>query len=76
MLKNKMTLSLTVNDILYKSGMKGSAKYDDVNYTMVNKWESRYINLRFNYNFGSTSVGAARNKSTGIEDETNRAGGR
>ncbi|MCL2311743.1 MAG: outer membrane beta-barrel family protein, partial [Firmicutes bacterium] len=76
LLKNKMTLSINVNDIFYTSGMKGSAKYDNVNYTMFNEWESRNVNLRLSYNFGSTTIRAARNKSTGIEDETSRAGGR
>ena len=36
------------------------------------KDKSNGLSLR--YNFGSTTVRAARNKSTGIEDETSRAG--
>ena len=77
LLKNKMTLSLTVNDILFTSRTKGYARYENVNLTIVdNAWDSRYVNLTLRYNFGSTTVKAARSKSTGIEDETTRAGGR
>jgi hypothetical protein len=40
------------------------------------RWDSRYVNLTLRYNFGSSTVKAARSKSTGIEEETSRAGGR
>jgi len=76
LLKNKMNLSLTVNDILFTSKDKGYARYENVNYSLYNARDSRYANLTLRYNFGSSSVRAARNKSTGIEDETTRAGGR
>ena len=76
LLKNKMTLSLTVNDIFFTSGYKGRTQYDTVNHFMDARWDSRYANLTLRYNFGSSTVRAARNKSTGIEDETTRAGGR
>ena len=74
LLKNKMTLSLAVNDILFTSRTKGYARYENVNFTVVdNAWDSRYVNLTLRYNFGSTTVRAARNKATGIEDEASRA---
>ena len=76
LLKNKMSLSLTVNDILYTFGEKVYARYEDVNTSVISKGDSRYVTLTLRYNFGSTTVRAARNKSTGIEDETTRAGGR
>jgi len=76
LLKNKMSLSLTVNDILYTSKEKGYARYEKINYTLYSARDSRYANLTLRYNFGSTTVRAARNKQTGIEDETTRAGGR
>jgi len=76
LLNNKMVLSLTINDILFTSNDKGYARYENINYTMFNVRDSRYVNLTLRYNFGSTTVRAARSKSTGIEDETTRAGGR
>jgi len=76
LLKNKMTLSFTVNDIFYTSKERVSVKYENVNYSLNIDNDSRYANLTLRYNFGSTTVRAARNKQTGIEDETSRAGGR
>jgi len=73
LMKNKLSLSLTVNDIFYTFVEEMTARYDKVNYTIVSKRDSRYINLTIRYNFGSTTVRAARNKTTGIEDEASRA---
>jgi hypothetical protein len=76
LLKNKMTLSLTVNDLLYTSKERVQAQYENVNWSLNNGLDNRYANLTLRYNFGSATVRAARNKQTGIEDETSRAGGR
>lgn len=76
LLKNKMTLSLTINDIFYTYKDKMRAQYESVDYTLAYKRDSRYVSLTLRYNFGSSTVRAARNKSTGIEDEASRARGR
>ena len=76
LLKDKMNLSLTINDILFTNKEKVYARYENVNYALAVNRDSRYASLTLRYNFGSTTVKAARNKSTGIEDETSRAGGR
>jgi outer membrane receptor protein involved in Fe transport len=73
LLKNKMTLSLTVNDIFHTMKQKGSAQSENVNYSLIVKNDSRTVNLSLSYNFGSTTVRAARNKQTGIEEEASRA---
>jgi len=76
LLKNRMSLSFLINDIFYTSKEKDSTQNENVNYSSLYKYDSRYANLTLRYNFGSTTVKAARNKQTGIEDETTRAGGR
>ena len=76
LLKKKVTLSLIINDIFYTYKDKMRAQYESVDYTISYKRDSRYISLTLQYNFGSSTVRAARNKSTGIEDEASRAGGR
>ena len=76
LMQNKMTLSLTVSDILHTSKQRGSVKYENVNYSLVQDNDNRFVNLTMRYNFGSTTVRAARSRQTGIEDETTRAGGR
>ena len=76
LLQNKMTLSLTVSDIFNSMGQNCYTRYDDVNYTLKVRQDSRHANLTLRYNFGSTTVRAARSRQTGIEDEATRAGGR
>ena len=76
LLKNKMTLLLMVNDIFYTTKEKVHAQYENINYSMAIGNDNRYASLTLRYNFGSTTVRAARNKQTGIEDEASRAGGR
>ena len=73
LLKNKLSLSLNVNDILYTFKEQGYARYENVNYSLKSERDSRYVNLTLRYNFGSSTVKAARNKATGIQDEANRA---
>ena len=75
LLQNRMTLSLTVNDILNTMVTKGYARYENVNYSLNTRGDNRHANLTLRYNFGSATVRAARNRQTGIEDETTRAGG-
>jgi len=76
LLKNKMSISVTVNDLFFTDKEKVNSLYENINYSMVSQYDSRYVNLTLRYNFGSTTVRAARSKQTGIEDETTRAGGR
>jgi hypothetical protein len=73
LMKNKMTVSLNVNDILFTSNMKATTRYENVNRVFKAENDSRYVNLTLRYNFGSTTVRAARNKTTGIEEEAARA---
>jgi len=72
--KNKLSLSLNIEDILYTSKDKGRAQYEKVDYYMHYTRDSRYASLTLRYNFGSSTVKAARNKTTGIESEAKRAG--
>lgn len=73
--KNKGTLRLNVTDIFWTNLPKAVITYD--NY--IEKWnakrESRVVNLGFTYRFGKNSVQAARRRTTGSEEERQRAGG-
>jgi len=73
LLKNRMSLSLIFNDILYTMKDKGYVRYENIDYSLYGERDSRYVGLTLRYNFGSTTVRAARNKQTGIEDEASRA---
>jgi iron complex outermembrane receptor protein len=73
-LKNKGTLRFNVTDIFWTNLPKAVITYD--NY--IEKWhavrETRVANLTFNWRFGNNKVQAARRRSTGSEEERQRAG--
>ncbi len=73
LLKGKMSIGLTLNDVFNTYIMEGTAKFDQTDYQIRNYQDTRSVNLNFRYNFGSNTVKAARNRRSGIEDEIGRA---
>jgi len=71
--KNKLSIALTFNDIIYTFITKVSAKYEGVDYRFKTQRDSRYFGLNIRYNFGSDKVRGVRNRNSSIEDETRRA---
>lgn len=73
-LKNKGTVRFNITDIFWTNLPEAVITYD--NY--VEKWhaqrESRVANLSFSYRFGKKTVAGARRRSTGSEEERQRAG--
>jgi iron complex outermembrane receptor protein len=73
-LKKKGTLKLNVTDIFWTNLPRATITYD--NY--IEKWhaqrETRVANLSFSYRFGKKTVAGARKRSTGSEEERQRAG--
>jgi hypothetical protein len=73
-LKNKGTLRFNVTDIFWTNLPKAVITYN--NY--VEKWhayrDTRVANLTFTYRFGNNKVQQARKRTTGSEEERQRAG--
>ncbi len=73
-LKSKGTLRFNVTDIFWTNLPKAVITYN--NY--IEKWhavrETRVANLTFTYRFGNNKVQAARRRTTGSEEERQRAG--
>lgn len=73
-LKTKGTVRFNVTDIFWTNLPKAVITYD--NY--IEKWhavrDTRVANLTFTYRFGNNKVQAARRRSTGSEEERQRAG--
>jgi hypothetical protein len=73
-LKNKGTLRFNITDIFWTNLPKAVITYN--NY--IEKWhayrETRVANLSFTYRFGKNTVQAARRRTTGSEEERQRAG--
>lgn len=73
-MKNKGTVRFNITDIFWTNLPKAVITYD--NY--IEKWhavrETRVANLTFTYRFGNSKVQAARRRTTGSEEERQRAG--
>jgi len=73
-LKNKGTLRFNISDIFWTNLPKAVITYD--NY--IERWhavrETRVANLTFTWRFGNSKVQAARRRTTGSEEERQRAG--
>ncbi|WP_345239402.1 outer membrane beta-barrel protein [Nibrella saemangeumensis] len=74
-LDKKGTLKLNINDPFWLNQFKGRANYQDINFAVNARWESRIVRATFTYRFGNQNVKAARQRSTSTEAERNRAGG-
>lgn len=73
-LKDKGMIKLSVSDIFKTANGQGAyAKYDNVDITVQNIWDSRRLNLTFNYRFGKDDFKTRANRSTSSSEEQNRS---
>ncbi|GAB3814929.1 hypothetical protein GCM10028895_08530 [Pontibacter rugosus] len=68
----KATLSLKLRDVFNTNKFRGTLKYGNVDMYWQNQWESRRLNLTFDYKFGNKKVRTARSRRTGSSDEEGR----
>jgi len=74
-LKDKGSLKLNVRDFLGLQQWNGYSKYQNVDVTIHNEWESRVVNLTFTYRFSKGQKAEQRNIG-GAGDEQNRVKGK
>ena len=70
----KATLKLTLSDIFNINNNGYIAQYENIDLTGKERWDSRRIGLIFTWRFGRTDIKDARQRSSGLEEETGRAG--
>ncbi|WP_137758365.1 outer membrane beta-barrel family protein [Pontibacter sp. SGAir0037] len=72
LLDGKATISLKLRDVFNTSRFRSTINYGNVDMYWQNQWESRRLNLTFDYKFGSNKVKTARNRRTGTGEEEGR----
>ncbi len=74
-LDGKGSIKLNVNDPFWMNQFRGSTKYQDIDFKIRARWESRVVRATFTYRFGNQNVKAARQRQSATSAEQNRAGG-
>ncbi|MBK7122958.1 MAG: TonB-dependent receptor [Chitinophagaceae bacterium] len=74
-LKGKGTFKASVSDIFQTLKFRGVSDFAGQRSDIRARWESRQFKLNFVYRFGSSQVKAARQRTTGADDESKRAQG-
>jgi hypothetical protein len=72
LLKNRLSVSLTANDLFYGFKADMTAKNTGMDYRMAIKRDTRWVNIGVRYSFGSDRVKAARKRTAGIDEEAAR----
>ena len=75
LLKGKATLKMSVSDIFNTMKWGGESNFSGVESKANGQWESRQFKVNLTYRFGSNQVKAARQRATGLDDESKRASG-
>lgn len=75
-LKTKGTLRLSIRDPFYLQKFKGYTKFDNIDFTINSKNDTRQVSLAFTYRFGKNQNNIPQRKRTSAsQDEQNRVGG-
>jgi hypothetical protein len=72
-LKDQGVIKVSVSDIFETANGGAYAKYDNVDIEVMNKWDSRRLNITFNYRFGKDNFKTRANRSTSSGEEQNRS---
>ena len=70
---NRLSLSLSCNDIFNSVVAKGTMKFGNINQSVKQETNQFQTMLTVRYSFGSQQIRGARNRSVGIEEEMGRA---
>lgn len=70
--KEKATLKVTFSDVFHSMQWQGISRFSGLTIDASGGWESQQIRVNLNYNFGNQQVKAARRRSSGLEEESNR----
>ncbi|WP_018630301.1 TonB-dependent receptor [Niabella aurantiaca] len=69
------TLKASVDDLFKTMRFTGDMNFAGAYNYVIAKWDSRQFKLNFTYRFGNKQVKSARQRKTGLDDESKRASG-
>lgn len=72
-LKDQGTIKIAVSDIFKTANDGDYVKSESVDIDVMNKWDSRRLNISFNYRFGKDDFKTRANRSTSSSEEQNRS---
>jgi hypothetical protein len=73
LLNNKMMVKISLDDVLNTSKGGAVVKYNDINMNIVNRWDSRKLNISVSYHFGNENFKTRANRSTASSEEESRS---
>jgi hypothetical protein len=73
-MKGKGTLRANLRDPFHWQKFGGTTRYSNIDVRVFNRWNNRSLTVSFSYRFGKTTVAQARRRSSGANEEENRAG--
>ncbi len=71
-LDGRGNIKLSVSDIFKTMRWQGSSNFAGQSLDAAFQWESQQLKLNFSYRFGKNTIKAARQRKTGVEDESKR----
>ena len=71
-LQEKGNIKLTVSDIFKTMRWSGTSDFAGQYLNAAFRWESQQLKLNFSYRFGKSTVKSARQRATGVEEESKR----
>ena len=69
---NKANLKVSLNDVFKTNRWRAKSDFSGVNINANGGYDSRRVQLTFQYRFGSSTVSAARQRNSGLESESKR----
>lgn len=72
---NRAVVKVSVSDLFNSMQWQGTQEFGGLYFDASGGWESRQFKVNLTYNFGNEQVKASRRRKTGLQDESNRAGG-
>ncbi len=72
-LKDKGMIKVSLSDVFRTANGGAYAKFDNVDIDVMNKWDSRKLNITFNYHFGKDNFKTRANRATSSSEEESRS---